>query len=84
MQKLICHMCIKCNVVRFSADAVLVQKLLWIVFFFALMQKRNKKNQGCRKMAKNYFVNRARRELASDLRDVLNMPRAQTTLRASR
>ena len=31
--------------------------------------RRNKKNQGSRKMAKNYFVNRARRELASGLRD---------------
>jgi len=32
------------------------------------MQKSNKKDQGCRKMAKNYCVGRARRELAPSLR----------------
>jgi hypothetical protein len=27
--------------------------LFEVIFFFALMQKRNKKNQGCEKKAKN-------------------------------
>ncbi|RYF82577.1 MAG: hypothetical protein EOO03_15940 [Chitinophagaceae bacterium] len=38
---------------RRKACVVLLCKSNKAVFFFALMQKRNKKNQGCGKMAKN-------------------------------